>query len=54
MLMTQMERSQSYKVFMKIEFHKSHLNQAGGWGALHSPELSLAIQELHCPRLISS
>ena len=54
MLMTQMETSQSYKVFMKIEFHKSRLNQAGGWGALHSPDLSPYIQELHSPRLISS
>lgn len=54
MLMTQMETSQSYKVFMKIEFHKSRLNQASNWGALHNPELLPNIQELHSPRLISS
>lgn len=54
MVMTQMEASQSYKVLMKIEFHMSRLNQAGDWGALHSPELMPSIQELHSPRLISS
>ena len=54
MLMTQLETTQSYKVLMKIEFQKSRLNQAGDWGALHSPDLSPCIHELHSPRLISS
>lgn len=51
--MTQMEGSQSYKIGMKIEFHKSQQNLAGQWGALHLPDLLPSVQELHAPRLIS-
>ena len=53
LVMTQLESSQPYSIYMRIEFHKSQLNAAGGWGATHLPELPTHIEELHQPRLIS-
>jgi len=52
LVLTQLEVSQPYSVFMRIEFNSSRTNAAGEWGATHWPELHQEIMELHSPRLI--
>ena len=52
LVMTQLEGSQPYSIYMRIEFHKSLKNAAGGWGATHLPELTTDVEELHQARLI--
>ena len=52
-VVTQLELAR-YKLYMQIQFARSHKNLQGRWGALHLPEVLPSISELHSPRLISS